>query len=162
MARRLINPATALTLLICCALAGLWVRSCSFTDAAWYASEHRTFGANSEAGRIVLVWSGGRLPPLGFDAYSGRHQSPFWHHLKHLLVVRAFDSGGNSWAIQFPHWAAIAIVVATTLWLHRRHRSRGREGLCPNCGYDLRATPEQCPECGSVPTLTPPAPSAGT
>ncbi len=61
----------------------------------------------------------------------------------------------NSWSIQrsvvLPYWLPCLITaVPPALWMRARLvRSRSeRRGLCPACGYDLRGTPQRCPECG--------------
>ncbi len=59
--------------------------------------------------------------------------------------------------IAFPFWFIALLgglplgAVVAVQWRRRRVRQSGH---CANCGYDLRATPRRCPECGTVPLQT--------
>src|SRR5262245_34730256 len=65
--------------------------------------------------------------------------------------------------IKFPHWAPVAALATLcvarlyVLILRRVQRQwRIAHERCRTCGYDLRATPEMCPECGTAATLAQP------
>lgn len=58
------------------------------------------------------------------------------------------------WLLCVPFWFAALVFGAAPLpiwWFTGRKRwLRRRQGLCLNCGYDLRATAGRCPECGAL------------
>lgn len=63
----------------------------------------------------------------------------------------------REWAyFRMPYWFALCLVLlwpaSRVLVVLRRWRERRRVlmGLCTKCGYELRATPERCPECGTA------------
>ncbi|HET6252405.1 MAG TPA: hypothetical protein VFE47_32260 [Tepidisphaeraceae bacterium] len=47
----------------------------------------------------------------------------------------------------------LALAALRELLLYMRRdagRQKARRDLCPKCGYDLRASPQRCPECGTI------------
>lgn len=60
------------------------------------------------------------------------------------------------WTVRVEFWLpAVVLLVPAAVWgdrwRRRRHRAgRVAAGLCLRCGYDLRASPGRCPECGAT------------
>jgi hypothetical protein len=112
----------------------------------------------------------GEVMPVGFGGDDGPHDFsaggmfPAATDVR-VLRFRYFDSprrysttgNSQSWTFGFryltvPGWfPALLLGVPPAVYLLRRRaaRRRARAGQCRACGYDLRATPDQCPECGT-------------
>jgi hypothetical protein len=68
------------------------------------------------------------------------------------LSEPSYDTAGTQLVVPIwlPFVMTLVLPLAQGARLARRRRRVGR-GLCAACGYDLRATPDRCPECGAVP-----------
>ena len=102
-----------------------------YDDRMWLFAEQ---ASNASRG-----WSWGRRPARAFPGMSAG--SGIW-----------FKRDVAGWQFELPLWVlAIGTAALPAQFVLRRLPLRGRQpGLCPNCGYDLRATPHRCPECGKA------------
>jgi hypothetical protein len=63
----------------------------------------------------------------------------------------------SHWSFLLPAWVPtlatllLPLLWARTRWWNYRSRDAGAH-RCRSCGYDLRATPDRCPECGTLAT----------
>ena len=63
--------------------------------------------------------------------------------------------GDSAGAVVLPYWLAVVLSAVVPAgwalgWDRRRRKRRAAMGFCPECGYDLRASPDRCPECGRM------------
>ena len=169
--RIILDALTTLSLLLCLAFAALWVRGYWRWDVLGWTRPARP---DAESG-VLYVWSagGGAAVYAGFcsPASVGRLTEEGWYW--HATAVQPIPYAGgwpvNRWGLAFdtlrrphirwarvifPAWLAAALFAAPPghrLARALRRRRRARHCRCANCGYDLRATPGRCPECGTAP-----------
>ncbi len=102
----------------------------------WYALQGRSTNWYTFAGQAPP--SGAHC--LGFGRYVATYRMP-------SRQVEQY----RFWVV--PLWlvaATFAIAPATVVRRWALARRRRRRGFCSTCGYDLRATPDRCPECGTA------------
>jgi hypothetical protein len=163
MARLVYDALTLLSLLLCIAATALWVRSHFIADQLSKTGSAGYELIDSDHGVIAYVVaheSSPLDPPSpwrrhsvhgtfggGFDTNLG---SSISNWTVHTVSVRA-----HSWWIS--HWMVVIATAAAPLLrlprvCNRTRARRHQKGLCLACGYDLRASPSICPECGAAVT----------
>jgi hypothetical protein len=156
--RRIFHFGAIISLLLCILTFPERSRSFSTTDSI----EQRGYIVFTLQGTLYLDKVGGSAPTAS-------------HWLTHidntddddlLWVGQATSRGlGFSWGrldwgskrfgrfIGVPIWLVsvlLAYLPALDAWITLRRAKPQRGSFCHSCGYDPRATPDRCPECGTV------------
>ena len=144
MKRALFTILSALSLLLFVAVVVMWARSYRNN---WFGDQIQIqLGQH----RWELVSQGGGLTLC-------RMEGP-WFFSGPSTGGKIVPRYNASKVLGVPHWACVvAAGVLPITWCFRARSSRRRRsrGLCLHCGYDLRATPDRCPECGAAPAKAP-------
>jgi hypothetical protein len=152
MKRRIFNAAAIVSLVLCVGTVALGVRSFSYRDLVTYEAVRGAAGITSELGRIEIEIAIADAPRFGsgWGSRTWPAQAAGGSFRQFYLRNRR-DGGLRHWLLAVPHWFLMAITSALPIAavVTRSWRAGPRQGHCPSCGYDIRATPDRCPECGT-------------
>ena len=160
MWRRLHNASSGLSLLLCVALAVLWVRSYRVMDGVRYSHPSATSShcLHTRHGAVHYLYCGPPLTTTPGWRWLGGPQPPKFVAMVDRPQWRALGFAGGGvktfWFVSVPFWSlviAAAALPAATLVRRVRRRRRLGAGRCAACGYDLTANVSGvCPECGAA------------
>jgi hypothetical protein len=159
------KPIRILSLVAALLTVGLWIESYHYLDyfetPQW---AHCSFVALSVRGaaEIDLIYSSspvarwrGIHEPIQLHGTEMQimqtrgHWYTLWLGMTHEKMF--LDPSGQTvdfYNLGVPYWLATGVFIVAGCWPFWPYRRHYAKGLCPACGYDLRATPQQCPECG--------------
>jgi hypothetical protein len=156
-------------LLLSLSLLTLWIRSYWRCDSLYHArGGHVVYTAYSgrgglsvirwvqphESGREIEFTFGGsdpRYPTIAYDHdFPGRWGFEYTTGIASPTPSKYTSIVAPTWALALVTAAPGGVWASGSLRRRRRRRRRVAEGRCEQCGYDLRASGDRCPECGRL------------
>jgi 4-amino-4-deoxy-L-arabinose transferase-like glycosyltransferase len=167
--RRAFNFSAVVSAVLFVAVCVLWARSHWRFDRWTRNGPNSTQSMMSMSGRLIhtratapgLTATGTSTltgPPAGFHSVVADPSSPQSIVLDYpsgFARVHIVNRWGTLTILMVPYWSLVLLCALLPAWWLVSPRSLTKAGHCPTCGYDLRATPDRCPECGAVPNHVP-------